>query len=186
MAEAFGNLSLATGGKHGYKGVRTGRAKHGKKQYQGYTKCKKHFTKLFDTPVEASVALARLKQDLELGIITETETKKPRKKRGMGSKLAEKAMAAQCTGHYHQTVEQNPLHKDPRLQPGSPYLNLPLAAQPHVLLNGFGRPLTPETRLTQPVAQFGFFHQLCEQQQQQQQEISEAGVALAQALMSYG
>ena len=77
--ESFGNLALARGGKNGYERVRGGQGtRHDK--WQGYTKGKKKTTELYDTAEEAAVALARLEQDLTLGLI-ELEDKKPRKKR---------------------------------------------------------------------------------------------------------
>ena len=77
--ESFGNLALARGGKNGYERVRGGQGtRHDK--WQGYTKGKKKTTELYDTAEEAAVALARLEQDIGLGLI-EVENKKPRKKR---------------------------------------------------------------------------------------------------------
>ena len=66
--ESFGNLALARGGKNGYERVRGGQGtRHDK--WQGYTKGKKKTTELYDTAEEAAVALARLEQDLTLGLI---------------------------------------------------------------------------------------------------------------------
>ena len=77
--ESFGNLALARGGKNGYERVRGGQgSRHDK--WQGYLKGKKKTTELYDTAEEAAVALARLEQDIELGLI-DLEDKKPRKKR---------------------------------------------------------------------------------------------------------
>ena len=77
--ERFGELRLPLSGKHGYSGVR-GKQGPNKDKYQGYTKDKKHTTKLFDEPQEAAVALATLKQDIALGFIN-TDGKKARAKR---------------------------------------------------------------------------------------------------------
>ena len=55
--ERFGELRLPLGGKYGYIGVR-GKQGPDKDKYQGYTKDKKHTTKLFNEPQEAAVALA--------------------------------------------------------------------------------------------------------------------------------
>ena len=77
--ERFGALRLPLGGKYGYIGVR-GKQGPDRDKYQGYTKDKKHTTKLFDEPQEAAVALATLKQNITLGF-TDTDGKKPRAKR---------------------------------------------------------------------------------------------------------
>ena len=77
--ERFGALRLPLGGKYGYIGVR-GKQGPDKEKYQGYTKDKKHTTKLFNEPQEAAVALATLKQNISLGLC-DTDGKKPRAKR---------------------------------------------------------------------------------------------------------
>ena len=77
--ERFRELRLPLGGKYGYIGVR-GKQGPDKDKYQGYTKDKKHTTKLFNEPQEAAVALATLKQNISLGLC-DTDGKKPRAKR---------------------------------------------------------------------------------------------------------
>ena len=61
--EKFGVLDIATGGKSGYKNVRGGQGPNGDK-FQGYTKGKKHTTKLYDTAREAAIELAILERDI--------------------------------------------------------------------------------------------------------------------------
>jgi len=79
--ELFGQLKLYLGGKHGYRGVRGGQGPN-QDLFQGYTKDKKHTTKTFKHPKEAAIALAQLKQDIELGLICDdTDGKQQRKKR---------------------------------------------------------------------------------------------------------
>ena len=57
---------LPLGGVNGYRGVRGGQGR-GKNKYQGTAMKKKLRTELFDTPLEAAVALAQKKDDLEDG-----------------------------------------------------------------------------------------------------------------------
>ena len=57
---------LPTGGKHGFIGVRGGQGR-GKNKFQGTTPKKTNRTKLFNTPREAAVALAELRQNLSVG-----------------------------------------------------------------------------------------------------------------------
>ena len=80
LVERFGNLLLPLGGKHEYKGVR-GKQGRARDQFQGYTPKKHHFTELCDTPHEAAVALATLKNELASGY-DPVQGRKPRKKRG--------------------------------------------------------------------------------------------------------
>lgn len=87
--EQFGNFTMPTGGKHGYRGVRKAR----KGGFQGYTPKKTHTTKAFGTAQQAAIARAQLKQDLELGL-HEPASKKPRAKRGSLSASALLAILA--------------------------------------------------------------------------------------------
>ena len=75
LFEVAGGQRLPFGGLNRYAGVR---GKQGKKnnKYQGTTPKKKHRTKLFDTPMEAAIALAQLREDLELGMLEERGKKK--------------------------------------------------------------------------------------------------------------
>ena len=66
---------LPLGGVNGYVGVR---GKQGKKKnkFQGVTPRKKHRTGYFDHAKEAAVALAQLREDLELGMLAERPPKR--------------------------------------------------------------------------------------------------------------
>ena len=64
-------------------------------KYQGYTKDKKHTTKLFDVPQEAAVALATLTQNIALGL-TDTDIKKSRGKRNSMAARGELPYAPPC------------------------------------------------------------------------------------------
>ena len=79
VVERFGNLKLPLGGKYEYIGVR-GKQGRTRDRFQGYTPKKSHFTELCDTPQEAAVALATLKQQLVNGY-DPAQDRKPRKKR---------------------------------------------------------------------------------------------------------
>ena len=79
LVERFGNLKLPLGGKYEYVGVR-GKQGRTRDRFQGYTPKKSHFTELCDTPQEAAVALATLKQQLVNGY-DPVQDRKPRKKR---------------------------------------------------------------------------------------------------------
>ena len=69
VIEWHGDLKLVVGGKHGYVRVRGGQAQGAnKKQYQGYTKDKKHTTAAFKEAREAAIALAELERDLAAGL----------------------------------------------------------------------------------------------------------------------
>jgi hypothetical protein len=74
--EEAGGQRLPLGGRNGYLGVR-GKQGRGKDKYQGTTPRKRHRTGLFDTPLEAAVAFAQLREDLDLGIHVERSQKKP-------------------------------------------------------------------------------------------------------------
>ena len=77
--EDAGGQRLPLGGVNGYLGVR-GKQGRSKDKFQGVTPKKKHRTELFDTPLEAAIAFAQLKEDLELGTL-EPRTKKNRPRR---------------------------------------------------------------------------------------------------------
>ena len=64
------------GGVNGYLGVR-GKQGRKKDKFQGVTPRKTHRTGPKITPKEAAVALARLRHDLELGVLPERSEKKP-------------------------------------------------------------------------------------------------------------
>ena len=66
--EEVAGQRLPLGGVNGYLGVR-GKQGRAKDKYQGVTPKKKHRTQLFDTPLEAAIAFAQLKEDLELGTL---------------------------------------------------------------------------------------------------------------------
>ena len=65
---------LPLGGLNGYAGVR---GKQGKKKnkFQGVTPRKKHRTGYHDTAKEAAIALAQLREDLELGMLEQRAPK---------------------------------------------------------------------------------------------------------------
>jgi hypothetical protein len=73
--EEAGGQRLPLGGKHGYLGVRGGQGRK-KDKYQGTTPQKRHRTGHFDTPLEAAIAFAQMKEDLDLGIHAERGQKK--------------------------------------------------------------------------------------------------------------
>ena len=68
--EEAGGQRLPLGGLNGYVG---GRGKQGRKKnkFQGITPKKQHRTGLYDHAQEAAIALAQLREDLELGMVTE-------------------------------------------------------------------------------------------------------------------
>ena len=76
LFEVAGGQQLPLGGINGYIGVR---GKQGKKKdkFQGTTPRKQHRTAHFDTPQEAAIALAQLREDLELGMLEERGAQKP-------------------------------------------------------------------------------------------------------------
>ena len=73
--EEAGGQRLPLGGKHGYLGVRGGQGRK-KDKYQGTTPQKRHRTKHYNTPLEAAIAFAQLREDLDLGILAEQSPKK--------------------------------------------------------------------------------------------------------------
>ena len=73
--EEAGGQRLPLGGRHGYIGVR-GKQGRKKDKFQGTTPQKRHRTKHYDTPLEAAVAFAQLREDLDLGIHAERSAKK--------------------------------------------------------------------------------------------------------------
>ena len=70
-----GGQRLPLGGLNGYLGVR-GKQGRKKDMFQGVTPKKKHRTRLFGTAQEAALALAQLREDLELGMLAERAPKK--------------------------------------------------------------------------------------------------------------
>ena len=80
LSEGFGALNLPLGGRHGYRGVRKAR----KGTFQGYTPKKTHTTAAYESAQEAAVALAVLKQNINLGL-TESAERKPRAKRALST-----------------------------------------------------------------------------------------------------
>ena len=73
--EEAGGQRLPLGGCNGYLGVRGGQGR-GKDKFQGTTPQKRHRTKHYDTPLEAAIAFAQMKEDLDLGIHAERGGKK--------------------------------------------------------------------------------------------------------------
>ena len=73
--EVAGGQRLPLGGLNGYAGVR-GKQGRKKDMFQGVTPKKKHRTRLFGTAQEAALALAQLREDLELGMLAERAPKK--------------------------------------------------------------------------------------------------------------
>ena len=76
--EEVAGQRLPLGGKHGYAGVRGGQGKK-KDKFQGTTPRKQHRTGLFDSPLEAAIAFAQLREDLKLGMLVERVPKKQKK-----------------------------------------------------------------------------------------------------------
>ena len=68
--EVAGGQRLPLGGLNGYRGVR-GKQGRKKNKFQGITPKKQHRTGLYDHAQEAAIALAQLREDLELGMVTE-------------------------------------------------------------------------------------------------------------------
>jgi hypothetical protein len=73
--EEAGGQRLPLGGRNGYVGVRGGQGRK-KDKFQGVTPKKVHRTKHYDTALEAAIAFAQLREDLDLGIHAERSTKK--------------------------------------------------------------------------------------------------------------
>ena len=73
--EEAGGQRLPLGGRHGYIGVR-GKQGRKKDKFQGVTPKKVHRTKHYDTALEAAIAFAQMKEDLDLGIHPESSAKK--------------------------------------------------------------------------------------------------------------
>ena len=73
--ELAGGQRLPLGGLNGYAGVR-GKQGRKKNKFQRVTPRKQHRTGLFDTAQEAALALAQLREDLELGMLAERAPKK--------------------------------------------------------------------------------------------------------------
>ena len=73
--EEFGGQRLPLGGLNGYAGVR-GKQGRKKDKFQGVTPKKQHRTAHFDTAQDAALALAQLREDLELGMLEQHAPKK--------------------------------------------------------------------------------------------------------------
>ena len=94
--EEVAGQRLPLGGVNGYLGVR-GKQGRGKDKFQGVTPRKQHRTGLFDSPLQAAVAFAQLKEDLDLGMLAQ----RSRKKRASPATLAasRKAEVGTYLGH---------------------------------------------------------------------------------------
>ena len=79
--ELVGGQRLPLGGLNGYLGVR-GKQGRAKDKFQGITPKKQHRTALFATPLEAAIAFAQLKEDLEVGMLEQRSSKKRLSPRG--------------------------------------------------------------------------------------------------------
>ena len=66
---------MPLGGINGYCGVR-GKQGRKKDKFQGVTPKKQHRTALFDSALEAAIAFAQLREDLELGMLQPSIDKK--------------------------------------------------------------------------------------------------------------
>ena len=66
---------MPLGGINGYCGVR-GKQGRKKDKFQGVTPKKQHRTALFDSALEAAIAFAQLREDLELGMLQPSSDKK--------------------------------------------------------------------------------------------------------------
>ena len=73
--EEAGGHRLPLGGVNRYLGVR-GKQGRDKDKFQGTTPRKQHRTKLYDTPLEAAIAFAQMKEDLNLGMQQQRSSKK--------------------------------------------------------------------------------------------------------------
>ena len=73
--EEVAGQRLPLGGANGYLGVR-GKQGRKKDKFQGITPRKQHRTKLFDTALEAAMAFAQMKEDIELGMLELRSSKK--------------------------------------------------------------------------------------------------------------
>jgi hypothetical protein len=73
--EEVAGQRLPLGGRNGYLGVRGGQGRKGDK-FQGTTPRKQHRTRLCHSAQEAAIALAQVKEDLELGMFEERGKKK--------------------------------------------------------------------------------------------------------------
>ena len=85
LFEEVDGLRVPLGGVNGYKGVR-GKQGRKKNKFQGMTPRKTHRTGPHETPKEAAVALARLRHDLELGVVVQRSRKKPQPPAGSGAR----------------------------------------------------------------------------------------------------
>ena len=73
--EEAGGQRLPLGGVNRYLGIR-GKQGRNKDKFQGVTPKKQHRTKLYDTPLEAAIAFAQMKEDLDLGMWEQRSRKK--------------------------------------------------------------------------------------------------------------
>ena len=75
--EVAGQRGLPLGGVNGDLGVRGKQQGRAKDKFQGgVTPKKQHRTALFATPIEAAIAFAQLKEDLEVGMLKQRSSKK--------------------------------------------------------------------------------------------------------------
>ena len=72
--EEVAGQRLPLGGVNGYLGVR-GKQGRGKDKFQGVTPRKQHRTGLFDSPLQAAIAFAQLKEDLDIGMLAQRSRK---------------------------------------------------------------------------------------------------------------
>ena len=94
--EEVDGLRVPLGGANGYRGVR-GKQGRQKNKFQGVTPRKQHRTGPYETPKEAAVALARLRHDLELGVVVQRSRKKPQPP--VGTAAAKKLEVGTYLGH---------------------------------------------------------------------------------------
>ena len=86
--EEIGGRRLPLGGLNYYLGVRGGQGRK-KNKFQGVTPKKKHRTGLFDTPKEAALAFAQLKEDMELDMLELVQKNPAAKKTEVGMYLGQ-------------------------------------------------------------------------------------------------
>ena len=94
--EEVDGLRVPLGGVNGYLGVR-GKQGRKKDKFQGVTPRKTHRTGPHETPKEAAVALARLRHDLDLGVVVERSAKRPQPP--CGSAAPKKVEVGTYLGH---------------------------------------------------------------------------------------
>ena len=108
LFEEAGGQRLLLGGQHRYHGVR---GKQGRKRdkFQGHTPKKQHRTKLFDTPLEAAIAFAQLKEDLELGML-QPRSRKQQQQQPATLAASRKLEVGTYLGHLPRPVPVVPWH----------------------------------------------------------------------------